>query len=373
MNIWASPALHSHFIAGVLGGVEEFYEHQYYAGGQAVMLRSQTDFRVDLVDEAGVQKEKFGGPLTGNRGIAISPDNLFFVNYSDDTEAEQAFTIRRKETAGIGHFEIDVVVDHNGEVPVGANSVNWSPDSQLLVVNSWDANPNKYFVYKRQPDNSFLQVFKMLRETSNCMSFTPNGAQLVLAEMNYGGEIFHTVPHVFDVNANGELNTNAYTLVGEFLPNGAASSSSQVSSELIWLSDTVAIMSRTLGLSAITIDPVAKTVTGKNLVSPGYEFSESLRSLMLLDNSTKLGFVTWNGDEDTLAVLDFNANDLTVDLASVKYSDVNPNTGDEGNVKVHPLNDKLISVNSGTQPATLDWHIVNADNTATKVAAPANA
>ena len=62
-----------------------------------------------------------------------------------------------------------------------------------------------------------------------------------------------------------------------------------------------------------------------------------------------------------------------MDLASVRYSDIDPVTGDEGNMRVHPLNDTLISVNSNTQPSTLDWHIVNADNTATKVAAPANA
>ena len=356
-----------------VGGVEEFYEHQYYAGGQAVMLRSRTDFRVDLVDEDGVQKEKFGGPLAYNRGLAVSPDNVFLAQYSANTEMPVPFAVKRNDKEVIGHFELEVSLDHNGEIPKGVGTVAWSADSQLLAINSWDSTPNNYFIYKRQPDNSFIQVFKMKRDTSMRMAFTPDNKQLVLAEMGYGGEIFHIVPYVFDVLETGGLDTNAYELVGEFLPNGSASSSSRISSEIIWLSDTVAIMSRTLGLSAITIDPVAKTVTGKNLVSPAYEFQESLRSLMLLAGNTKLGFVTWDGDEDMLGVVNFNAADLSVDLASLKLSDIDPVTGDEGGVQVHPLNDMLISVNSNTQPATLDWHIVNADNTATKVAAPANA
>lgn len=93
--------------------------------------------------------------------------------------------------------------------------------------------------------------------------------------------------------------------------------------------------------------------------------------MLLLDGNTKLGFATWNGESTTLGVIDFNAAELTVDLASVRYSDIDPLTGDEGNMCVHPLNNKLISINSSTQPTTLDWHIVNADNTATKVVAVA--
>lgn len=360
-------------VGNAVGGFEEFYDHQYYAGGQAVMLRSQTDFRVDSVDANGVQKEKFGGPLAYNRGLAVSPDDTFLVQYSDDTEMPVPFAVKRNDKEEIGHFELEVSLDHNGEIPKGVGTVAWSADSQLLVVNSWDSTPNNYFIYKRQPDNSFVQVFKMKRDTSVRMAFTPDNAQLVLAEMNYGGEIFHVVPYVFDVLETGELDTNAYALVGEFLPNGSASSSSQISSDILWLGDKVAVMSRTFGLSAITIDPVAKTVTGKNLVSPTYAFEESLRSLMLLAGNTKLGFVTWDGDEDMLGVIDFNAAELTVDLASLKLSDIDPVTGDEGGVQVHPLNDMLISVNSNTQPATLDWHLVNADNSATKVVpAPAN-
>ncbi len=344
-----------------------FYEHEYYADGQAVMLRSQTDFRVDLVDDGGVQKVKFTDSVDYNRGLKVSPDNTLLVQYSDDTEMPVPFAVKRNDKEVIGAFDLDVSLDHNGEIPKGVGTVAWSHDSQLLAVNSWDSTPNNYFIYKRQPDNTFVQVFKMKRETSNCMSFSPNGAQLVLAEMNYGGELFHTVPHVFDVNANGELDTTPYELVGEFLPKGDKSSSSQVSSEIIWLSDTVAIMSRTHGLSAITIDPVAKTVTGKNLVSPAYEFQESLRSLMLLADNTKLGFVTWDGEEDMLGVVNFNAADLSVDLASLKLSDIDPVTGDEGGVQVHPLNDRLISVNSKSQPSTLDWHRLKTDNTVNKI------
>lgn len=360
-------------VRDAVGSLEEFYDHQYYAGGQAVMLRSQTDFRVDRVDANGVQDEAFGGPLAYNRGLAVSPDNALLVQYSDDTEMPVPFAVKRNDKEEIGHFELDVSLDHNGEIPKGVGTVAWSHDSQLLVVNSWDSTPNNYFIYKRQPDNSFIQVFKMKRDTSMRMAFTPDNKQLVLAEMNYGGEIFHIVPYVFDVLETGGLDTNAYELVGEFLPNGSASSSSRISSDILWLGDKVAVMSRTFGLSAITIDPVAKTVTGKNLVSPAYVFEESLRSLMLLAGNTKLGFVTWDGDEDMLGVVNFNAADLSVDLASLKLSDIDPVTGDEGGVQVHPLNDMLISVNSNTQPATLDWHIVNADNTVTKVAAPANA
>lgn len=353
--------------------VGDFHEHRYYAGGQAVMLRSRDDFRVDRVDTYGVQDEAFSGSTTANRGLAVSPDNVFLVQYSDDTELPVPFDVKRNASEEIAPFDLEVSLDHNGEIPKGVGTVAWSADSQLLVVNSWDSTPNNYFIYKRQPDNSFVQVFKMKRETSVRMAFTPDSKQLVLAEMNYGGEIFHVVPYVFDVLETGELDTNAYALVGEFLPNGSASSSSQISSDILWLGDKVAVMSRTFGLSAITIDPVAKTVTGKNLVSPAYAFEESLRSLMLLAGNTKLGFITWDGDEDMLGVIDFNAAELTVDLASLKLSDVDPTTGDEEGVQVHPLNDMLISVNSNTQPSTLDWHEVNADNTATKVAAPANA
>lgn len=358
-------------IGDAVGGSESFHEHLYYAGGQAVMLRSRKDFRVDLVDEDGVQKEKFGGPLDYNRGLAVSPDNVFLAQYSDDTEMPVPFAVKRNDKEEIGHFELEVSLDHAGETPVGVGNVAWSHDSQLLVINSWDSTPNNYFIYKRQPDNSFVQVFKMKRETSVRMAFTPDNAQLVLAEMGYGGEVFHVVPYVFDVLETGELDTNAYTLVGEFVPSG---NSSQISSDILWLEDKVAVMSRTLGLSAITIDPVAKTVTGKNLVSPAYEFHESLLSLMLLAGNTKLGFVTWDGEEDMLGVINFNAADLSVDLASLKLSEIAPATGDEGGVQVHPLNDMLISANSKSQPSTLDWHLVNADNSATKVvSAPANA
>lgn len=351
-------------VEGTEGGSEQFYEHQYYAGGQAVMLRSQTSFRVDLVDEDGVQKEKFGGPLAYNRGLAVSPDNVFLAQYSDDTEMPVPFAVKRNDKEVIGHFELDVSLDHNGEIPKGVGTVAWSHDSQLLVINSWESTPNNYFIYKRQPDNSFVQVFKMKRESSAYMAFTPDNAQLVLAESNYGGEVFHVVPYVFDVLETGELDTNAYALVGEFITNG---NSNQISSDILWLDDKVAVMSRTMRLSAITIDPVAKTVTGKNLVSPGYEFEDSLRSLVLLADNTKLGFVTWDGAEDMLGVVNFNAADLSVDLASLKLNEIDPVTGDEGGVQVHPLNDMLISVNSKTQPSTLDWHLVNADNTATKV------
>lgn len=346
------------------GGSAGFYEHQYYAGGQAVMLRSRSAYRADLVDVNGVQEEAFGGPLTANRGLAISPDGEFMVSYTDDTEVDVPFTIERNPDGGVASFWITSALDHAGETPVGVSNAAWSHDSQLLVINSWDSTPNNYFIYKRQPDNSFVQVFKMKRETSVRMAFTPDNAQLVLAEMNYGGEFSHVVPYVFDVLETGELDTNAYTLVGEFVPSG---NSSQISSDILWLEDKVAVMSRTFGLSAITIDPVAKTVTGKNLVSPAYEFHDSLLSLMLLAGDTKLGFVTWDGDEDMLGVVNFNAADLSVDLASLKLSDIDPASGDEGGVQVHPLNDMLISVISNTQPTTLDWHLVNADNAATKV------
>lgn len=350
--------------------VGSFHEHLYYADGQAVMLRSRDDFRVDSVNEYGLQQEVFSGTLTSNRGIAVSPDNEFLVQYTDDTELAVPFDIKRNASEGIAPFDLEVSVDHNGEIPKGVGSVVWSNDSQLLVVNSWESTPNNYFIYKRQPDNSFVQVFKMKRESSSYMAFTPDNAQLVLAESNYGGEIFHVVPYVFDVLETGELDTNAYALLGEFITNG---NSNQISSDILWVDDKVAVMSRTLRLSAITIDPVAKTVTGKNLVSPGYEFEDSLRSLVLLADNTKLGFVTWDGEEDMLGVIDFNAAELTVDLASLKLSDINPVTGDEGNVRVHPMNDMLISVNSKENPITLDWHEVNADNSVTKVAPPANA
>lgn len=354
-------------------GFEEFYEHQYYAGGQAVMLRSQTDFRVDRVNADGLQDEALGGPLTANRGLAVSPDDTFLVQYSDDTEMPVPFSVKRNDKEGIAHFELEVSLDHNGEIPKGVVSVAWSHDSQLLVVNSWESTPNNYFIYKRQPDNSFVQVFKMKRESSAYMAFTPDNAQLVLAEMGYNGESIHVVPYVFDVLETGELDTNAYALVGEFLPSDSVFRASQISSDILWVGDKVAVMSRNFGLSAITIDPVAKTVTGKNLVSPTYEFTDSLRTLLLLDGNTKLGFAARIGGSTKLGVIDFNVAELTVDLASVRYSDIDPVTGDEGNMRVHPLNDMLISINSKSQPSTLDWHLVNEDNTATKVVpAPAN-
>lgn len=353
---------------------EEFYEHQYYAGGQAVMLRSPTDFRVDRVDEDGVQREKFGGPVDYNRGLAVSPDNVFLAQYSDDTEMPVPFAVKRNDKEVIGHFELEVSLDHNGEIPKGVGTVAWSADSQLLAINSWDSTPNNYFIYKRQPDNSFVQVFKMKRGTSMRMAFTPDNAQFVLAEMGYGGKSIHVVPYVFDVLETGELDTNAYVHVGEFLPSDSDFRASRISSDILWLEDKVAVMSRTFGLSAITIDPVAKTVTGKNLVSPGYEFEESLRSLMLLAGNTKLGFASWNGKRTKLGVVNFNAAELSVDVVSLKLSDIDPVTGDEGAVQVHPLNDRLISVNSKSQPYTLDWHRVNVDNTANKVVTvPANA
>lgn len=344
-----------------------FYEHEYYADGQAVMLRSQNDFRVDLVDDDGVQEVKFSGAVDYNRGLAVSPDNTLVVQYSDDTEMPVPFAVKRNDKEVIGAFDLDVSLDHNGEIPKGVGTVAWSHDSQLFVINSWDSTPNNYFIYKRQPDNTFVQVFKMKRQTSVRMAFTPDNAQLVLAEMNYGGELFHVMTYVFDVLETGELDTVAYSHEGEFLTTDSEFKASQVTSKILWLGDKIAVMSRTFGLCAITIDPVTKTVTGKNLVSPNYEFEESLRSLMLLAGNTKLGFASWNGERTKLGVVNFNAAELSVDVASLKLSDIDPGTGDDGAVQVHPLNDRLISVNSKSQPYTLDWHRLKTDNTVNKI------
>ena len=69
-----------------------------------------------------------------------------------------------------------------------------------------------------------------------------------------------------------------------------------------------------------------------------------------------------------VGILDFNPATLTANIGSFKLNDfVDTPSGDDGNTQVHPLNSKLISMNSEDAPNYLNWYQVNSDNTMSPV------